>query len=236
MLKKIFISLSVMMNVVVIASVVYFSTGGAASFFRKNFIQPGHERWVSQFEIFPVKAGETVFLGDSITEFGAWDELFPNTNVRNRGIGGDVTMGVLARLAQVTRGKPEQVFLLIGTNDLAFGVKESQIIANIKEIVERIDIESPGTHVYVQSILPRGADYRERVESLNQKLEAALKDEATWVNIYPHLLNQQDGSIANQFSNDELHLMGDGYLVWREQIIDLVNKIEGRNTGDTDKI
>jgi hypothetical protein len=46
--------------------------------------------------------GEIVFIGNSITEGGKnWSEKFNIPNIRNRGIGGDVTDGVLERLGEI---------------------------------------------------------------------------------------------------------------------------------------
>ena len=90
------------------------------------------------------------------------------------GIGGDTTSGVLTRLHQVTSGKPSQVFLLIGTNDVSFGESDETIVDNIVTILERFADEAPETEVFVQSILPRGATYRDRIESLNSKIQAAI--------------------------------------------------------------
>jgi lysophospholipase L1-like esterase len=178
---------------------------------------------VSQFEVLPVLPGDTVFLGDSITEGGSWHELFPESRVRNRGIGGDVTMGVLARVNQVSRGAPSQVFLLIGTNDLAFGIPEADIVANIRRIIDEILEESPRTEIFVQSVLPRAAEYRERIESLNRLLQPSINGVAQWVELYPLFLDA-DGSINDAYSNDELHLNGRGYLVWREAISGYVSR------------
>jgi hypothetical protein len=55
-----------------------------------------HARWAATATN---DAGAVVFLGDSITE--GWRTLatdFPNLKVANRGIGGDITSGVLYRL------------------------------------------------------------------------------------------------------------------------------------------
>ena len=147
--------------------------------------------------------------------------MFPNRPVRNRGIGGDTTRGILNRLHQVTNGKPSQVFLLIGTNDVSFGETDETIVANIVTIIERITDESPGTGVFVQTILPRGASYQERIETLNIKIRAAIGDRAEWIDLYSLLLDE-DGSIADRYSNDELHLLGAGYTVWKEAIDSLV--------------
>lgn len=75
--------------------------------------------------------------------------------MRNRGIAGDDTAGVLARLREVTAGRPAKVFLMIGTNDLTEGVDETRIAANVEQIVARIAAASPDTQIFVQSVLPR---------------------------------------------------------------------------------
>lgn len=49
---------------------------------------------VSLFEMLPVSPGDIVFLGNSITDGCEWNELLGRTDVRNRGISGDTSMGV----------------------------------------------------------------------------------------------------------------------------------------------
>ncbi|MBT4520876.1 MAG: hypothetical protein HOC23_12800 [Halieaceae bacterium] len=223
-MKKFAIGASVFLNLVVLAVGIWAFTGGLVAFFISSFIEPAHERWVTQFEQLPVMPGDTVFLGDSITEGGSWHELFPDSEVRNRGIGGDVTTGVLARLDQITAGKPGQVFLLIGTNDLAFGRSEPDIVRNIVTILDRIETVSPGTKTYVQSVLPRDVEYRRRIESLNKAIAVAIEGKAIWIDLYPDFLSE-DGSITDELANDELHLLGSGYLVWRNRIQSLVTTV-----------
>ncbi len=220
-MKRLLISLSLLLNVIVVGGVIalFLFPMPVVGAFLGDFIALSHERWVSQFEALPVQEGDVVFLGDSITEGGAWDELLPYVSVRNRGIGGDTTVGVLERLHQVASGQPDKVFLLIGTNDLFIGVPEEEIAANVGRIIDSIRSSSPPTEVYLQSVLPREAEYRQRVESLNQRLLAVAGERgAGWVDLYPHFLDESDGSISNELANDELHLMGKGYLLWREQI------------------
>lgn len=218
-MKRALIGLSVLLNVVVIgvAITLYSAPTAVLGIFLGDFIALSYERWTSQFEHLEIQTGDVVFLGDSITEGGAWEELFPGVPVRNRGIGGDTTSGVLDRLHQVSEGRPGKVFLKIGTNDLFLGVPEADIAANVGRIVA--ELKSAGTQVYVQSVLPRQAEYREAVERLNEELQAvAAESGAVWVDLYPHFLDGADGSIRDDLANDELHLLGDGYLLWREQI------------------
>ena len=174
-MKKIAITIPVLVNVFVLIVAIWLVSGGGIKLLIENFVRPAHERWVSQFGELDIKLGNVVFLGDSITARGAWQEIFPNAVVRNRGIGGDDARGVLARIDQVSSGRPAQVFLLIGANDLGIGVAEADIVANIRKILDEIHSLSPQTQIYVQSIMPRSIEFRARIESLNQAIHQRLK-------------------------------------------------------------
>ena len=108
------------------------------------------------FRILPNDTGEIIFLGDSITDGCEWSELFHDLSIKNRGISGDVTQGVLDRLGEVVESNPKKIFLMIGVNDLAAGKTEKEIVSNIKKIIKNIQKKSPATEIYLESILPRG--------------------------------------------------------------------------------
>jgi lysophospholipase L1-like esterase len=213
------IALSFALNALVLGAVAWLLLGGGGRVVAERWLRPHREQLESQFGEFPLASGDVVFLGDSITEGGRWEEIFPSAPARNRGIGGDTSAGVLARLAQVTSAKPSAVFLMIGTNDLTTGASVEEISANVEAILARIRDESPSTRVLVQSVLPRGADYRSRVERLNARLAEIARDAGVeFVDLYPKFLDPSDGSIRNDLSNDELHLLGAGYRVWQTQL------------------
>jgi hypothetical protein len=52
---------------------------------------------LAQFEREPIVTGKIMFLGNSITEMGNWKKVTGDSTVINRGIGGDITFGVLKR-------------------------------------------------------------------------------------------------------------------------------------------
>ena len=179
-------------------------------------LEKGHARRISFFDSFPVNSNDVVFLGDSITQAGEWAELFPDLAVKNRGIGGDTTSGVLERLHQVSSGQPAAVYINIGTNDLTHGPDQRHIsYLQYKEIVVTVRKESPSTRIYLQSLLPRAGDFRLQVEAFNSEIQRLAKElGVTYIDLYSHFLHA-DGSIADSFSNDELHLNGEGYLLWQ---------------------
>lgn len=213
-------------SIIIISVIGFFIWASSGRFFYlidSFIVQPSYERWVTQFDALGVDADDTVFLGDSLTEYGAWHELFPHSDVRNRGIFGDRTVGVMARLDQVIEGHPSQIFLQIGTNDLTAGTEQVEIVANVISIIDAIRAGSPQTEIYVQSLLPRGEFFQERVESLNLALEAAIEGKANWINLYPLFLDETGTSLDDSLTNDELHLNGEAYLIWRDAIVDFVN-------------
>jgi lysophospholipase L1-like esterase len=213
------LALSLALNVLFLALAGWLALGGGTRSLMRSFLAGHQARLISAFEAFPLVPDDVVFLGDSITEGGPWEELFPDLRVRNRGIGGDTSEGVLRRLDQVTRAQPAKVFLMIGTNDLFRGDSEDAIVANITEILATLKQETPDTEVYLQSVLPRAPSYRAEIEALNARLaELALERGAAWIDLYPAFLEPETGGIRPELSNDELHLLGPGYALWREQI------------------
>ena len=113
-----------------------------------------YEQRATLFEELPVTSRDIIFLGNSITNGCEWGELFQNTYVKNRGISGDICMGVYDRLDPIIKGKPAKIFLLIGINDVARGTSADTIVARIEMIVKKIKAESPKTELYLQSVLP----------------------------------------------------------------------------------
>ena len=57
----------------------------------------------SLFEKLPVTSKDIVFLGNSITDGGEWNELLANPRVKNRGISGDRSSWMLDRSRSVRR-------------------------------------------------------------------------------------------------------------------------------------
>lgn len=185
----------------------------------------------THFEGLPDEAGEIILLGDSMTDGCEWDELLGNDKVKNRGISGDVTLGVLDRLDEVTASQPAKVFLLIGTNDLARGYSPKEVISNIGSIVADINRASPQTEVYVQSITPVNDHYGkfgghtskgEQIKAINAALKAGINGGYQFVDLYPAFVNDE-GKLDITLSNDGLHLNGAGYEVWAEVLRKYLN-------------
>lgn len=188
----------------------------------KYYLWISYKRAVSLFSADPVTGKDVVFLGDSLTELFPLREMFPHVAVKNRGISGDTTAGVLRRLDEVTAGHPRQIFLMIGTNDLGFGYSKHEAVANYDEILRRIKQEAPDTEVYVQSLLPRQPKYATDIGFVNREI-AGLAEEhgCIFINLFPAFADDQ-GGLRAEYTDDDLHLSYNGYAQWMELIASYV--------------
>ncbi len=181
------------------------------------------------FESLPDTDHEIIFLGNSITDNAEWAELFGNPRIKNRGIGGDDTDGVLERLGEVVSSGPDKVFIMIGTNDLAYLKTIDHVLENYRLILDRIATESPTTKVYIQAILPTEDalhTLRKNVDimEINMQLERmAGERQLVYIDLFTPFATPEH-KLNPAYSIDGLHLNGAGYLLWKELILDYVNE------------
>lgn len=185
---------------------------------------------VDMYSILPNTENEIIFLGDSITDRCEWFELFSNPFVKNRGLSGDETTGVIDRLDEVLESKPGKIFLMIGVNDLRHGVEFTKIVENYKTIIEKIQNESPNTVLYLQSVLPVNNKIRDNkttnknIIKLNAEIEnLAHRYKLTYINLFS-LMEDDSRNLKTELSEDGLHINGKGYLIWKEAIQKYVNE------------
>lgn len=177
------------------------------------------------FETMTASENDIIFLGNSITDGSEWSELFQNPNCKNRGISGDIVPGVLNRLETVTKGHPAMIFLMIGTNDMNHGASNDSIARAVRAVVQRIKSETPSSRLIVQSILPTNdcfglfSGHTKRwqdVAVINAMLKTMTQEEGVeYLDLYKYFANEE-GKMDPKYSNDGLHLNGNGYLLWKE--------------------
>jgi len=196
---------------------------------------PYHTAWtkthynerIAEFKANPLQLGDIVMVGNSITELGGnWGQRFNNSKVKNRGIAGDVTAGVLNRLAEIYYYKPKKVFIKIGINDLFHNELTPEYVANnIKAIVDKIHLESPNTKIYVQTILPTANNNpsKERIAATNTILKAMPATEYLQIIDLHSRFTDKNDLMVDSYTTDGLHLTDLGYLAWQYYIIEFIN-------------
>ncbi|CEN40920.1 GDSL-type esterase/lipase family protein [Capnocytophaga cynodegmi] len=167
-------------------------------------------------------------MGNSITNGCEWAELFGKKNIKNRGISGDISQGAYERLDNIVNGKPKKIFLLIGVNDIARKIPTVITSQNIEKIVMKIQQVSPKTKIYLQSVLPVNADFKmfenhqqpEKIHELNAEIQRICqKYKVTYVDLYSHFILPNTDKLNPEYTNDGLHLMAEGYLLWKKIIM-----------------
>jgi lysophospholipase L1-like esterase len=188
---------------------------------------------LNEFSSDPAKNGDIIFIGDSITEGGkAWSSRFDRNNIKNRGISGDVTDGVIARLGEIFYFKPKAVFIMIGVNDL-FNLHYKKEIPspeyvgnNVLSIIEQINEKSPETKVYLQTLLPTHEDFmNENILKVNTMLKQQ-KGESNYMLIDLNAsFKNEKGFLKEEFTYDGVHLNENGYKHWVEILRPMISSI-----------
>lgn len=189
-----------------------------------------YKRRMAFFDKVPTGKKSIVFLGNSITEAGDFSDILPGKRLFNRGISGDISFGVLARMDKILAGKPARIFLLIGVNDLKRGVPNDLIVRNYKRIVAKVKQQSPGTKLYLQSVLPVNDSLliepfkmvkTEDIKYLNRALqEIARENKVFYVDLWEVLADEQ-GQLKKAFTPDGIHLKPFAYIDWVAYLRDL---------------
>lgn len=188
---------------------------------------------VNHFKTLPNSESAIVFLGDSLTDYCEWTELFAGRPIQNRGISGDRTDGLLQRLDEALASKPQKIFLMIGINDLVQGREVGQVVSNYRLILEEILGQFSKDQLFIQSVLPINGQVlaeklgislsNDKVIELNTNLkELANEFSLHYIDLFPAFLNDNN-ELDTKYTTDGVHLNGQGYLVWKKCLENVVN-------------
>ena len=163
---------------------------------------------------------EVMMLGDSITEAGPWQALFPKTRILNRGVSGYTTYDLLREMNATVALRPAKVFLMIGINDLLRRATVEQTFKQYTLIVDAL--QKNKITVVMQATLEcsrsQCGSVIEAVKSLNQNLQAlAEARNIQWLDLNPGLANDEQGLLP-KYTWDGLHLSKPAYLYWAERV------------------
>jgi lysophospholipase L1-like esterase len=180
-----------------------------------------------------------VFLGDSIT--ANFEQLKQHANVINLGISGDRTTDVIERLRDVRDENPDQLFLMIGINDILnnhqiwFTDLPISIKTTYEFIVNYLLSNLHTKDIILLSILPissiitiprnKEIGMNEDIDQMNQFIkQLAIKHHLTFVDLNQHF---KDGNkMKRSLTSDGVHLTDEGYELLYKKIIIFLNDSE----------
>ncbi|OGU40780.1 MAG: hypothetical protein A2315_03730 [Ignavibacteria bacterium RIFOXYB2_FULL_35_12] len=174
-----------------------------------------------------------LLIGDSIIASFDTRRILPEFNIINKGLSGNKSTHLLRRLNRdLLSSNPDIIFILIGTNDIAQGISDDEILTNISSILkisfENVQFEN----IFVTSILPtRNNEPRpnERILEINKKIQIIADElKVNYLDLYS-LLVDDTGQLIIDFTDDGLHLNEKAYLKWADFLKKLLTEKLGES-------
>lgn len=186
------------------------------------------------FAQLPISTNDIVFLGDSQTDGCEWAEMLEMDNVKNRGISSDVIQGLSDRLEPILNGKPQKLFILCGVNDISHDISADSVATAMRKLIVKVKKGSPTTKIYLQSLLPIDNSFRRYKAMFGKEqvildanrllVKVAKEEDVTWIDLFSKMVDENTGAMKKGLTNDGLHLLGDGYQIWKETILPYVEE------------
>jgi lysophospholipase L1-like esterase len=204
-----------------IAAIVGLSSGWAIDRFASDRLPKRHagKQILSQADLIKTDIWKTfgtkgtiVMVGDSHTEYADWQAMFPGVTIVNRGIGGDTTLSVLARLDTILSVSATTAFVTIGTNDILRGDPLDQVKARYHTILDRL-IDHGARVVVTSTPLTTSRRTNVQITDLNADIETYCgRKSCAFVDLNTAI--SHDGLLSWGMTLDGVHLNGAGYLQW----------------------
>ncbi|WP_295336825.1 SGNH/GDSL hydrolase family protein [uncultured Streptococcus sp.] len=183
----------------------------------------------------PLKEPGLIFLGDSIVEYFPIHELLQSPKYMvNRGVRGYRTDLLQTHLdAHVFGTELDQIFLLIGTNDIGKEIPQKETLDNVEAVLQAIMRDFPLTKTNLISVLPVSQEERykqkvsirsnKKIQDLNQAYQelAQAYHQVSYVDVYSSLLDEV-GQLAEAYTTDGLHLSVAGYRILAQALQEIV--------------
>ncbi len=166
---------------------------------------------------------DVAFIGDSLTDGYNVVDSYPQYKVVNRGIGGDTTFTLEARLeVSLYDIQPKVVVMLIGANNFA------TMFENYENILKGYKENLPNSKIILLSLTSMSGEWGKNNQLAaynNVKIKKlAEKYSFEFVDLYSPLMNLETGEIFPEYTTDGGHLTEEGYEVLTENITPAIEK------------
>jgi len=222
-----------LLPILLIAFFTFLFTAEAFAFSMENDTaaykqNPNYRLQTGLYEIYKTQHSEIVMLGNSITHGVNWNELMGRNDIAERGIPSDNVEGFLSRLDYVTRLNPKACFIMGGINDIYSGLSPefvfSEYVKVIHELQEHNIIPVIQSTLFVSAKWHNAREKNPEVEKLNALLRKyAENNNLTFVDLIPGMTH--NGLLKDELTYDGLHLNANGYVIWREKLEPILNKM-----------
>ena len=188
--------------------------------------------------------GDSLTEGDEIEQNFTWPALLGNrlnVEVRNTGIGGDTSGGLLGRFyPDVVQQKPDAVLIMGGTNDLWWDLEINPILANLFAMACQAEYHriAPVIGLPIPVCLEKaektpmmapvnGFDRcQEKLTGMRGALKRACEQsEVPLVDFFSLFMDEKDGVIADYYLEDGLHPNLEGHRLMARKAARLMKAV-----------
>lgn len=178
------------------------------------------------FNALKIDSGDLVFLGDSFIDNFNIHEMVDSIPIKNRGIPGEFSAGVVHQLEGINTNMASKYFIYIGVNDILFNVKKDETIKNYRKIFQLLRQKAPLARIHVISILPFRKnsklcnDCLPEIERLNDAIrQICASNSVNFIDISKDFKMKNSNQIQSKFvTSDGLHLNEVGYSVLKNKL------------------
>jgi lysophospholipase L1-like esterase len=175
---------------------------------------------------YPNSVESIVFVGDSITAGGHWQDWFPEYDVSVHASAGDSAERLAERLPAIVETQPSTLVLLVGANDFGQNRSVEYVVRTIEYFLAKVRQDVPGSRTLVQSILPRGREFAEDIQDANRHLRQYSENvHAQYLDLWASMATE-DGELKPEFTTDRLHLTGAGYEAWLNELRPALDRLK----------
>ena len=203
----------------------------------KNSTPPRFDREIRIFmvrdRIRMPEPGGVLFIGSSSIRM--WNSVhrdFPELDIIHRGFGGSTSADVLTYFDKIVAPyKPSAVVYYEGDNDVPQSMPVTQIVANMKEFVEKFHQLNPESKVFILTPKPAIArkNYWGRYLELHKEMKKMLSgyDFAYYVDVATPMLTPSGDFREELYIEDGVHMNEKGYAVWKEVLLESMKQFSG---------
>ena len=234
-MKLVKYALRVMLVIIIIATIVALCVIISKRVERQKLEEAFREYYNAKLEQYELENAkyedyevDIAFIGDSLTDGYDLNKYYPQYLTSNRGIGGDTTVGLEARLkVSLYDLKPKVVVMLIGANNM------DSMLDNYESILLGLKQNLPDSKVVLLSLTAMGGEHWGRKNQLaaynNVSIKLlAEKYEYDFVDLFTPLFDVSTGEVYDGYTVDGGHFTHEGYVKVTQQITPVLQRLLGK--------
>ena len=186
------------------------------------------EQYRRENATFAPREVEVAFLGDSLTDGYDVAAYYPQYVTVNRGIGGDKTYDLKARLQiSAYELQPQVVVMLIGANNM------DAMFEDYESILQDLQKNLPETKVVLLSLTAMSGELwgpKNQLAAYNNVTIKLLAEKygCEFVDLFTPLYDVSIGQVYDGYTTDGGHFTHEGYTVITAQITPVLEKLLGK--------